>query len=59
MGGVSIRIPEFCPLSVHLRYIENKVTLEQIFLGLLLLYPVSIIPRMLHLLHLHLHVVLI
>jgi hypothetical protein len=37
---------------------EDKVTTEQFFLGLLLFSPVSIIPPMLHL-HFQLHVVLI
>jgi hypothetical protein len=58
VDGLLLRRPGFGPLSVHLRFMEDKLTTEQGFLGLLVFSPVSIIPPMLHL-HLHLHVLLI
>jgi len=46
--GLSSRRLEFDSRSVHVRFVANKVALGQVFLGVLLFSPVSIMPPMLH-----------
>lgn len=46
--------PEFDPMSVHVVYFVEEVALGKVFLPVLLVSPVSIIPRLLHI-HLHLN----
>jgi hypothetical protein len=45
VAGLSPRKPGFCPRSVHVRSVEDKVAKRQTFFCLLQLSPVSIIPR--------------
>jgi hypothetical protein len=51
--GLSQRRPGFEPESVHLRFMEEKVALVQVFLGVLRFSTVSIIPQWLSILVRH------
>jgi hypothetical protein len=48
VAGLSPRRLGFDPSSLHVRFFANMVTLEQVFLRVLLFYPVNIILPMLH-----------
>jgi hypothetical protein len=57
VAGLTPRRNGFDYWSVHVRFVLDKVALEQTFLPVLLFYLVCIIPPTLHT-HLHLHVAL-
>jgi len=45
LAGLSRRKPGFYTSPVHVRFVLDEVTMGQVFLQVLLLYPVSIIPQ--------------
>jgi len=45
LAGLSQRKTGFYPSQVHVGFVVDEVTTGQVFLRVLLLYPVSIIPR--------------
>jgi hypothetical protein len=44
VAGLSPRRPGFAPGSIHVGFVVDKVGLGQVFLRVLLFFPVSIIP---------------
>jgi len=56
-GDLSPRRPGFDPRSVYLKLVVDKLTLENVYLLIILLSPVSIIPTVLHT-HIHIHIAL-
>ena len=47
MYGLSSRRPEFDPGPVRVTFVVDKVTLGQVFLRILWVFPVNIFPKML------------
>jgi hypothetical protein len=55
VAGLSLRRPGFEPGLFYVRFVVDKVALEQVFIQAFRFSLVYIIPKMLHT-HLHLHV---